>query len=440
MEHVGSAVRFRKAVVTLGFLVLFLLSVPLCRAQPFEDAVGEATLAADLESVAILPGVFRLDGITPGPGTSDLEPLRQWIGKASLVGLGESIHTSGGYYTAKHRVFRFLVERLGFRALAIQSSWAAAESVSNYVSTCQGSAEEALRGLDSVWQSAEVRDLVEWMCQWNRTHRKPKDRLFFFGFDIQQPEADGPALIAFLRRIGVADGDPLVEGVLRCDGVAGPRAPAGGVPETDNAACLEALVAIDVKFTREARTIIKRTSKKDFEWAKIRLAGLRGWQGYSFFLRSDPVQSDEARDSAMAYVLRAVQPLRLPKKTKVAAWAHNFHVSKAPLDDPNGLARTMGTFLREALGANYFVVGLIGWDVGVDSPPGLCGTRTFSSAGSLEARLHDLGEEVLLVDTRIHPGGPAEVSGSDIVPVDHYNALLFLDESARMVPLFRPPC
>jgi erythromycin esterase-like protein len=256
------------------------------------EATDESTLVAEPAADAILPGVFRLEGITPGLRTSDLEPLRQWIGKANLVGLGESNHTSGGYYTAKHRVFRFLVERLGFRALAIQSSWAAADSVSGYVTNCQGSAEEALRGLDPVWQSAEVRDLVEWMCQWNRTHRKPKDRLAFFGFDIQQPEADGPALMEFLGRIGVADGDPLLAGVLRCNGVAGPRAPAGGVAEADNAVCLDALAAIDAKFTREARTIIKRTSKKDFDWAKVRLAGLRGWQGYSFFLRSDPVQSD----------------------------------------------------------------------------------------------------------------------------------------------------
>lgn len=445
MEHVGFAVRSRQAGLALGSLALFLLSIPGLPVSARAAVVDEATLDAEGEADAILPGVFRLQGIAPGPGTSDLEPLRQWIGKANLVGLGESIHTSGGYHTAKHRVVRFLVERLGFRALAIESSWASAESVNAYVTTCQGSAEEALRGLDAFWQSAEVRDLVEWMCQWNRTHRRPKDRLTFFGFDIQQPEADGPALIEFLGRIGVADGDPLSEGVRRCDGVAGPRAPAGAVPQEANAACLEALAAIDEKFVREARTIVKRTSKKDFDWAKVRLAGLRGWQSYSFFLRADPVQSDEARDGAMAFVLRASQPLRLPPKTKVAAWAHNFHLSKAPLDDPNGFARTMGTFLREALGAGYFVVGLIGWDIGVDAPPGLCGTRQFSSAGSLEARLHELGEDVLLVDSRISssvltPGEPVEVSGSVIVPVDHYNALLFLDDSPRMTPLHRPPC
>jgi erythromycin esterase-like protein len=58
-----------------------------------------------------------------------LEPLKGIIGKASVVGLGESIHTSGGFYRMKHRVFRFLVEKMGFRAFAIESPWIAADQV-----------------------------------------------------------------------------------------------------------------------------------------------------------------------------------------------------------------------------------------------------------------------------------------------------------------------
>ena len=431
-----------KIFISAWLLGLLLCPLTWCFAQPFTTADAKAAPPA---GDPIEPGIWRVAGITPGPRSSDLEPLWTLVGKASVVGLGESAHTSGGYYTAKHRVFRFLVERAGFRALGIESPWAAADRVALYVSTCQGSAEEALEGLIAEWQSAEVRDLVEWMCQWNRSHRSAKDRLHFFGFDIQQPESDGPALLAFLGRIGVAEGDPLAEGVGRCDGVEAPRAAPGAISGDDHAACLEALAAIAEKFNREAKLIIKRTSKTDFEWAKVRLTGLRSWQEHSFHIRSDAVRADEARDSGMASVLRAMQALRLPKKTKAAAWAHNFHVSRAPLLDPNGVARTMGTFLSDALGAGYFVVGLIGWEVAVDSPPGLCGSRRSSSLVSLEARLHDIGEAHLLVNPKVAssvlaPGDSTEVSGWDVVPGEHYNALLFLDQSPKMTPLFRPPC
>ncbi|HEV8630341.1 MAG TPA: erythromycin esterase family protein [Thermoanaerobaculia bacterium] len=432
----------RLAPVAVGSLLLLVLLVPGA-ARPLsgrEAGPGAPPLAGD----PIEPGLWRIAGISPGTSSADLEPLRQLVGKAGIVALGESSHTSGGYYTAKHRVFRFLVERAGFRALAIESPWAAAESVATYVRTCQGSAEDALLGLLPEWQSAEVRDLVTWMCQWNRSHRSAKDRLSFLGFDIQQPEADAPALVAFLGRIGVAAEDPLVEGVLRCDGASGPRAAPGAIAAADHAACVEALEAIAEKFAREAKQIIKRTSKTDFEWAKVRRAGLRSWQDYSFFLRSDSVRSDEARDAGMADVLHALQTVRLPKKTRLVTWAHNFHVSRAPMPDPNGPFRTMGTSLAESLGAGYFVVGLIGWEVGIDLG-GTCPGAPRPSPSALEGRLHDLGEAHLLVDARtsssvLDVDEPIVISAVSGLAAEHYDALLFLDSSPPMVPLFRPPC
>ena len=166
----------------------------------------------------MLPGIWRLDGDDPALPAGDLEPLRQIIGKASVVGLGEAIHTSGGFYRMKDRVFRFLVEEMGFRAFAMESPWTDADRVSAYVQSCEGSPEEAMKGLFGVWRSAEARDLVQWMCEWNRAHPKPKDRLQFFGFDIQQGEHDRPALIEFLKRTGTTPSSPLIAAIRICAG------------------------------------------------------------------------------------------------------------------------------------------------------------------------------------------------------------------------------
>ena len=419
----------RPLVVSL-FLLLF---APACLAQPMEPAADP-----------LLPGIWRLDGITPGLPSTDLEPLRKKIGKATVVAMGESSHGSGGYLVAKHRVFRDLVERAGFRAIGLESPWSAADGLAAYVKTCNGSPEEALQSLDGIWQGAEVLELVRWMCDWNRKHKKAKDRLDLFGFDIQQPEADGPALTAFLARIGVPADDPLAAGVRRCNGVSGPRAPRGQMKAEDHAACMEALDAVAQRFSSDAKSIVKQTSKTDFEWAKVRLVSLRSWQGFSFYNASDFARADEERDSGMAAVLLAMQSLRLPKKTKLVTWGHNFHVSKAPMEDPNGLASTMGTFLSAALGSKYFVVGFIGWDVAFDQP-GSCGTMRRPVPIALEGRLHDLGEDYLLVDSAVgsptfDPGSSLLVSGFNIVPRDHFDALVYLDESPPMIPVGRPPC
>src|SRR5689334_12993679 len=148
MENIRSLVAFPAV-----WLLFLLIPLPSAAADP------------------VLPGIWRLDGITPGLPSSDLEPLRKKIGKATVVALGESFHGSGGFLTAKHRIFRDLVERAGFRALALETPWSAAESLAAYVKTCNGSPEEALQSLDSLLHGAEVVELVQWMCAWNRTHQ-----------------------------------------------------------------------------------------------------------------------------------------------------------------------------------------------------------------------------------------------------------------------------
>src|SRR5215203_6131502 len=84
----------------------------------------------------VKPGIWRLDGNDPDlESTADLEALRPMIGDASVVALGESYHTSGGLYVMKHRIFRFLVEKMGFRAFSIESYWEGAEAAARYVQT-----------------------------------------------------------------------------------------------------------------------------------------------------------------------------------------------------------------------------------------------------------------------------------------------------------------
>src|SRR5688500_7629555 len=98
--------------------------------------------------------IYELAGYAPAiPTTDDLAPFGALVGDASVVGLGESWHSSGGFYLMKHRLFRYLVEENGFRAFAIESNWEAVERTNAYVQTCAGRAEDAIGAEHIVWQS-----------------------------------------------------------------------------------------------------------------------------------------------------------------------------------------------------------------------------------------------------------------------------------------------
>ncbi|HXT22297.1 MAG TPA: erythromycin esterase family protein [Thermoanaerobaculia bacterium] len=402
--------------------------------------------AEELEALAaggfpIQPGVWRLDGTDPELPTADLEPLRALVGKATLVGLGESVHTSGGYYETKDRLFRYLVEKLGFRVIAFETPWLDGETANAYVQSCDGDADTATAGFFGVWRSRELSSLLGWMCDWNRTHSKPKDRLSVYAFDIQyQAAQDTQALADFLVRLGLDPESEAFAGLERCS----PAEAAFRIarPFQDDALrCQEATAAIAQLFASQSKAIAKKVGKSDFEWAKLRRAGLDAWMGEMFYAKHpERWRSFAARDQGMATVLLGIRAIRYPK-SKIAVWAHNAHVAH----DGTGWETTvMGQHLTAALGNKYVVVGLASREADIDWLNVGCGASDPPSPGASEQILHALGEEMLLVDLRatslFEPGSEYELGWRTVVPARTFDALVYLDRSRKMSPLAWPSC
>ena len=394
----------------------------------------------------VLPGIWKLHGTDPALPQDDLEPLRKVIGTAPIVGLGESIHTSGGYSRMKHRVFRFLVEKMGFRAFAFETPWVAADRVAAYVQTCEGTPEEALQGVFGVWRSEEVRDLVQWMCEWNRTHKKPKDRLYFYGFDIQaESRHHAPALLAFLSRVGVGADDPRVSALLgQCDGLEQTIYPRL-IPDDRHQRCIGALQAIDRFLTENEQALVRQTSKADLAWARVRLVALRAWEDEAYYNNRDLLRLHAARDGGMAYTLMAIRSLRFPK-AKTAVWAHNFHLARTvrTADGP----MSMGTYLDQALGSSYVNLALAASEVSIDWPSVGCGPVPPPGLSSMERMLDSLDGDYLLVDLRFPGGDPPfldpehlySLGGDLMIPRQQFNGILYLNRSPKMTPLTWPSC
>ncbi|MCP4662426.1 MAG: erythromycin esterase family protein [bacterium] len=394
-------------------------------------------LAAAASGDEIRPGIHTFHGIYANLPNDDLEPVAAMIGDAPIVALGESDHTSGGYYRLKYRLFRYLVEEQGFRAFAIESPWERAESVAEYVATCEGSPEEAVKGLFGVWQSESMRDLVKWMCAWN--HRHPDDPVHFSGFDEQQPDRDAAALKDYLKRFGLKDDDPRVRGIDRCD----QSRPFGGLSDSDYAECIKRLDQIWRYFDRRESTIVRRTSAEDLEWARIRLVGFKAWQQQKHHRHS----ARPYRDEAMAYILLAIRNLRFPG-VKTVVWAHNYHIAKMGTAYAGKV--TTGAFLADALGDDYVSLALIAYNVEFDWPnEDLCGpSEDPIYPSSVEQRLSELNEPYLFVDLDfpgvsspfLEAGRTYWISGYRTVVRDDWDGIFYLDHSPPMVPVNREPC
>ncbi len=428
--------------LSVSILTAFVLPAGPSCAGEVEDA-GPRLPDGRIRSFEVRPGIHEVLSLDPVSPVDDLAAFGLMVGDAEVVALGESIHTSGGYYRAKHRLFRFLVEELGFRAFAFESPWTDAELVKHYVDTCEGSAADAvLGGLFGIWGSRSVVEMLQWMCAYNQTN--PDDPVTFWGFDIQQPWDDGPLLVSYVEE-AVPNTDELVVGLFRCNGASSASVAdyytdpnAQVVEEEDHTACVAALDAVQSYFDDHEAELVADTSEEALQWARISLISLRAWE-YEMYYDTDAFeQSMSARDQGMAQVFLAMKQLRNPND-RVAIWAHNWHIAAHSDEMLPDIGVSMGSHLKQTLGDDYFPVGLVGYEVSINWPGFGTGLQPLPNGpGHVEYLLHqELGHAYLLVDLAyagagepfLNPGQHYFLNEFEVVPANHFGAILYLDVS-----------
>jgi len=80
---------------------------------------------------------------------------------------------------------------------------------------------------------------------------------------------------------------------------------------------------------------------------------------------------------------------------------------------------------------------------------GLCGRYDwYNTPDSLETFFHKLGKGPMLLNlgppgrspSYLEPGARYSVGGSPMVPAEHFDALIYLESSPKMTPLFSTSC
>src|SRR5215469_13255674 len=150
---------------------------------------------------------IRLTTPEAGHGFDDMQPLKQVVGKARIVALGEATHGTREFFQLKHRMIEFLATQMGFTVFTIEANMPEAYKLNDYVLGGAGDPKQLLRGMYFwTWQTEEVLAMVEWMREFNRSG---KGHIEFTGFDMQTP-----TLAAQIVRRYVAEHDPSLLAML----------------------------------------------------------------------------------------------------------------------------------------------------------------------------------------------------------------------------------
>jgi erythromycin esterase-like protein len=288
----------------------------------------------------------------------------------AITGLGEPTHGSDALLEARNEIFRGLVEREGYRAIAIESDCLMGLVVDDYVTAGKGTLDEAMRrGFSHGFgASAANRELVRWLRAYNED-RPAVERVRFAGLDgpLEITHAASPreALTALhgcmsdLTPCTAEELDELIGDDTRWAEPAAMMDPSRSVGRTPEAQRLR-LIADDMA-----------AQPLESERARLYARTATGLLRYHYWL-ADTSPDRMAwllgiRASMMAANLRAIADER-----KVMAFAHNGHLQREKSSVRLGDRRYEWWSAGARLGGDYtFLSMAIGTfrEHGVAAPP-----------------------------------------------------------------------
>ncbi len=168
-------------IVILGLFLSLLVS-------SCTDKAEELQLNPEAEAlVNILKDEMQVLSVNSLSWTDeDLRWLDPMAGK-SVIALGEATHGTAEFFNAKHRIFKYLVENHGYKVFAFEADFG--ESIFINEAVQEGSTDQIDALMKSkmhfwTWKTEEVKDLLEWMCEYNKGLPE-SERVQYMGVDCQ---------------------------------------------------------------------------------------------------------------------------------------------------------------------------------------------------------------------------------------------------------------
>ncbi|MEV3981244.1 erythromycin esterase family protein [Nonomuraea sp. NPDC049758] len=366
---------------------------------------------------------------------ADARTLRELVGDARVVAVGEGAHNVTEFHRLKDRLFRILVRELGFSAFVMESGFAEGLAVDAWVHGGPGAAATVARdGITYRFGECEpMRRQLRWM---RRRNSAGPAQVSFYGMDLPgSSTSPGPAVRACLDRMPAGPGD---EELLILSDLGGRTEAAvryAAMPAAGRARLLAGLRELAGRALRSADPVLRRCA-----------ASLQAFADEAETGEAGPAGAPYPRDRFMAETVEWV----LEREQRIVVSAHNSHVRRSPFHG----RPTLGGLLAASLGDGLVVVGTT-YGSGPEVRFTQRSPRPFDCDVSLEARtlppncveapLDRLGPPVTVVDLRRAPrelfdGIDGTLASGGLDPVDDfpaaYDALIHVRRVSRVPGAF----
>ena len=287
---------------------------------------------------------------TPLEWTDEQLGFLSALSDKKIVGLGEATHGTREFFEAKHRIFRYLVENLGYRVFAFEADLGESIFLNEAVLTGD---KTALRSLMIekmhfwTWKTEEVLLLLEWMADYNKD--KPEaEKLHYVGVDCQYNTFHPGFLSEFLEETSPSLSETYSS--ILATAKTAVEDDFSNYTEEEVSSLMDQLNQLKQDMLAEESSITAASSTQDFKF-NLQLAEVSRQviQVQYAYISND--QSYNYRDLYMAE--NTIWWQDFFDGAKMAVWAHNAHIFKTSL----GASGALGYHLADNLGEDYYNIG-----------------------------------------------------------------------------------
>lgn len=369
--------------------------------------------------------------------------------EVKVVGLGEASHGNIEFQELKLSVLQVLVKKEGVRSFALEADVAEGVLIDGYIKGGEGTAEELVRQFSfTIYRTKQMAELIEWMREYNQG-KPDKEKLSFYGFDMQNPEKGVELVLNYARTNGFENLAEL-EHAFR-------------VFQVESKWTDEGLKKADRALQKLEEYLQQQEGDNDSQIIRYVAQAMR--QACQYYLKdsSDYVAMNTMRDESMAKNVEWIQTFEEGKRHgRILIAGHNGHVAYKTNFYPS-----MGSHLKEAYADAYFVIGsdyfettvninAVGQDAGRSN-------QHFNSADPLAAQAKRFGGDYYLDFSKVATGSKTDKllsapmsMGSlgegysflmQVLPSSHrikteprklYDAMVFVYEAHPIKPMKKP--
>ncbi len=283
----------------------------------------------------------------------DLEVLA-YTGDCKVVGLGEATHGTKEFFQLKHRIFKYLVENYGFKIFAFECDMGESYYINNFVTKGEGDLDNIMKTVMHfwTWRTEEVKDLLLWMMEYNE-NKSDEDKIYFIGVDCQFLTYQANIITSYFDNANISLPEDCIQFLKEINKI--------GENQSRNIYSYYINLTLDKKeeinqnvdlliteFEDHRTELITASSEFEYQFVKQIALNIKQVNEVRYGYYHDAQKN--YRDLYMANNSLWASDL-FGKDTKVALWAHNFHVS-----NDESLC-SMGFYLKEELQEKYQIIG-----------------------------------------------------------------------------------